>query len=335
MTSARPVFGTLRSVETIQPSKRMRARIEEVARKTARLIGFLAPEEGHTLSALEHVRLLRSNRPLRMTAVLYDPSIVIVCQGRKRGFLGDEVYLYDAFNYLVLSLPLPFFSETEATIDEPLLAISLRLDGAVLADLLLAIERGGAELRAQPRGMLSTPMDESLADATHRLVTALMHPLEAQVMGPSILREIYFRVLLGPHGGALRTALNHQGGFGRIASALLRIQADFASKLSVSDLAREVHLSVPAFHAHFKEVTHKSPLQYLKAVRLHQARLLMIRDGVTAAHAAAQVGYAGSSQFGREFKRFFGRSPLEEVRCMKQPLTLSPRKELTRYEVAL
>jgi hypothetical protein len=28
--------------------------------------------------------------------VLYEPGIVIVCQGRKRGFWADRVYLYDA-----------------------------------------------------------------------------------------------------------------------------------------------------------------------------------------------------------------------------------------------
>ena len=28
--------------------------------------------------------------------VLYEPGIVIVGQGRKRGYLGDQVYTYDA-----------------------------------------------------------------------------------------------------------------------------------------------------------------------------------------------------------------------------------------------
>ncbi len=72
----------------------------------------------------------------------------------------------------------------------------------------------------------------------------------------------------------------------------------------------------------------------MKAIRLHQARLLMIRDGSTAAAAAADVGYASNSQFGREFKRFFGRTPVEEVRCMKAPFSLSPHREVTRFEIA-
>lgn len=307
--------------------------VDQSSRELARLIAFHAPNEGYTLSALESVRFMRSNRPLKMTAVLYDPSIVIVCQGRKRGFLGNETFVYDARNYLVLSVPLPFFTETEASADEPLLALALSLDMAMIADLMLMLERGGGVVPAAPRSMVSTPVDGNVAATTLRLLQALADPLETRVLAPSILREIYFHVLLGPQGGAIRTALAHRGGFGRISNALQRIQRDFAQSLTVAELACEVHLSVPAFHAQFKAVTHTSPLQYIKATRLHQARILMLRDSNTAAAAAAKVGYLSASQFGREFKRFFGRSPAEEARCMRAPLSLAPARELTRFDL--
>ena len=83
-----------------------------VSTRMVSLLGRLAPNEGYTQSALESVRFMRSNRPLGRTPVLYEPSIVIVCQGRKRGFLGDQVFQYDAQQYLVLSVPLPFECET-------------------------------------------------------------------------------------------------------------------------------------------------------------------------------------------------------------------------------
>ncbi|MEF7561333.1 AraC family transcriptional regulator, partial [Bacillus thuringiensis] len=60
------------------------------------LLDRLTPHEGYNLTALADVRFLRSNRPLMRTPVLYEPGIVIVVQGRKRGFLGNDVYLYDA-----------------------------------------------------------------------------------------------------------------------------------------------------------------------------------------------------------------------------------------------
>jgi hypothetical protein len=55
------------------------------------LLRMLAPDEGYNLTALPTVRILRSDRALSRTPVLYDPGIVIVCQGRKRGYFGDEL----------------------------------------------------------------------------------------------------------------------------------------------------------------------------------------------------------------------------------------------------
>jgi AraC-like DNA-binding protein len=298
------------------------------------LLTRLAPNEGYTLSALDGVRFMRSDRPLGRTPVLYEPSIVIVCQGRKRGFLGDEIYVYDAQHYLVLSVPLPFSTETEASEAEPMLAVSLRLDLTAVADLVLAIDQSRDYTNVAPRGMISTPLGGFLADATLRLLEALASPLEARILGPAIVREICFRVLVGEQGGAMRAALAHQGQFGKIAKALRRIHADYAQALDVTHLAGEVSMSVPAFHAHFKTVTQTSPIQYIKSTRLHQARLMMIRDGLTAAAASARVGYESPSQFSREFKRFFGRSPVEEVRDLRVSFALSPATQVSGFAIS-
>lgn len=59
------------------------------------LLQRLAPQEGYNLTPLPGVRFLRSDRPLARTPVLYDPGIVIVCQGCKRGYFGDRTYVYD------------------------------------------------------------------------------------------------------------------------------------------------------------------------------------------------------------------------------------------------
>ena len=305
-----------------------------VSRRMTNLLTELAPNEGYTLSALDGVRFMRSDRPLGRTPVLYEPSIVIVCQGRKRGFLVDEIYLYDAQHYLVLSVPLPFSTETEASEAQPMLAVSLRLDLTAVADLVLAIGQSRDHTNVAPRGMVSTPLGEVLADATLRLLEVLASPLEAQILGPAIVREICFRVLVGEQGGAMRAALAHQGQFGKVAKALRRIHADYAQALDVAHLAGEAGMSVPAFHAHFKTVTQTSPIQYIKSTRLHQARLLMIRDGVTAAAASARVGYESPSQFSREFKRFFGRTPVEEVRDLRASFALSPAVHVSGFAIS-
>ncbi|NTX25739.1 AraC family transcriptional regulator [Burkholderia pyrrocinia] len=295
------------------------------------LLQRLAPNEGYTQSALEGVRFMRSNRPLGRTPVLYEPSIVIVCQGRKLGFLGEAVYVYDAQHYLILSVPLPFSTETEASEAEPMLAVTLRLDLIELTDLILMIDRSGHHQQGTPLGIVSTPLEGDLAEATVRLLQALSSPLDAEVLGPAIVREICYRVLIGERGAAMRAALAHQGRFGRVAKALRRIHADYAQSLDVSSLAEEAGMSVPAFHVNFRAVTLTSPIQYIKSTRLHQARLLMIRDGLTAASASARVGYESPSQFSREFKRFFGRSPADEARDMRASFALSPAAKIDDF----
>jgi AraC-like DNA-binding protein len=291
--------------------------------RTIALLRALAPDEGYNLTALPSVRVLRSNRPLSRTPVLYDPGIVIVCQGRKRGYFGDQLYLYDEQHYLAVSVPVPFSMETEASEARPLLALYLHLDFTLAAELAVQIDREGIEERVQPpQSMMSTPMDEAMQASVLRFLEAMHRPLEAAVLGPGLLRELYFRVLTGAQGSAMREALAMRGQFGRIGKSLRLIHAGYAGPLDVMQLADEAGMSVPSFHSHFKSITQVSPMQYVKSTRLHQARLLMVREELTAEAASHAVGYTSASQFSREFKRLFGLAPAAETKRMRESFTI-------------
>ena len=290
------------------------SRLTELLRK-------LAAREGIQPTALDGVTLMRVSRPLPRMPVLYEPSIVIVGQGRKRGYLGDEVYTYDAHNYLVLSVPLPFECETEGTREKPLLAVSVQVNLAVLAELLMKMDGGRRpDTPATPQGIYSTKLDAMLSDTTVRLLECLGDAVEARVLGPQIVREITYRVLCGEQGGALRAAAALHSRFGSVNRALQRIHADYARDLSVEELADLAGMSPSAFHQNFKAVTSTSPLQYLKTIRLHKARFFMVYEGLRAGIAAERVGYESSSQFSREFKRLFGMSPVEETERAREML---------------
>jgi AraC-like DNA-binding protein len=291
-------------------------------RRMIALLRELAPIEGYTLTPLPDVRLLRSDRPLSRAPVLYEPGIVVVAQGRKRGFLGDEVFVYDDQHYLVVSVPVPFTMETDASADEPLLAIYFRLDHAVAAEVCIRIDERRGASSAPPRGLYASPMEDALAASVLRLLEALASPPDGEVLGPALVREIYYRVLSGAQGGSLRAALAQRGRFAMVARAIRVIHSRYAEALSVDELAGEAALSTPTFHAHFRAMTGTSPMRYVQSTRLHQARLLMLRQHATAAAAAAAVGYASASQFSREFKRLFGRPPVAEVERMKRSFAM-------------
>ncbi len=288
------------------------------------LLGALATQQGLSPSLLDGVDLMRSDIPHPRSPVVYEQAIFIVGQGRKKGHLGGQVYTYDAYNYLVLATPLPFECETEASPEKPLLAARIKVNPAEIGELLVEMEDDG-EARGMPqRGICSCPLSDELIDATVRLLECLQSPRDSRILGPQVVREITYRVLCGEQGGSLRALATRHGAFSQIARVLRRIHAEYANALDVETLASEASMSVSTFHHNFKAVTATSPLQYLKSIRLHKARLLMVQDGLNASTAAIQVGYESASQFSREFKRLFGNSPTDECAKMREMVRLVP-----------
>ncbi|MRS18515.1 helix-turn-helix domain-containing protein [Enterobacteriaceae bacterium RIT692] len=305
---------------------------EALQQQTVELLKTLAPQEGYNLTALPDVRILRSDRPLARTPVLYDPGIVIVCQGSKRGFFGEQIYLYDEQHYLAVSVPVPFTMETAASAEHPLLAIYLHLDFTVATELLLQLEQQDVAFESQAaQSMMSSPMDQTLRETVLRFLTTLNHPLDAKMLGPALVRELYYRVLTGAQGSALRAALTLQGQFGKVGKALSHIHAHYAQPLTLGQLAALAGMSVPTFHTHFKSITNQPPMQYVKSVRLHQARMLMVRQEITAASASHAVGYESASQFNREFKRLFGLPPAEEIKRMQRNFAVPPAHQASLF----
>lgn len=278
------------------------------------LLEKLATAQGVRPSLLDGVKLMRANQSMPRVPVLYEPSIVIIGRGKKRGYLPGQSFQYDPHNYLVLSVPMPFECETEVGPDGPMLGVSIKVDISVIGELLMKMEHKPSMTSASGvLGLFATPLDETLSSAVVRLLECMQSPVEAQILGPQIMREITYRVLCGEQGGALRALLALNGKAGQIQRAVQKMHTQFEQALDVETLADDVGMSSSAFHHTFKSVTATSPLQYLKTIRLHKAKMLMVQEGIGAGDAAERVGYESQSQFSREFKRFFGESPLQEA----------------------
>jgi AraC-like DNA-binding protein len=296
--------------------------MSDTRKRLASLLDEVAVHEGVHRTLVEGVEVARVSEPAPRGPIVYQSKILIVGQGRKRGFLGGEVYEYDPFNYLVLSVPLPAECETEASPEEPMLLVAIDVETAMLGEMLLEMEDLPTPVGPTPRGISSTPMSEELGGAVIRLLECLKSPLNSRMLGRQTVREILFRVLLGDQGGALRALASRDDHFARIARILRLIHSDYAQPLSVEELARKAGMSLSAFHHHFHLVTAISPLQYLKRIRLDQARRLMAHDGYNAGTAARAVGYESPSQFSREFKRLFGVTPVAEAEQMRARLVV-------------
>ncbi|WP_210012630.1 AraC family transcriptional regulator [Neorhizobium galegae] len=284
------------------------------------LAGHRAPRLGYNQTALGCVRILRTETVLNDVPVLYKPGAVFVLQGSKHGILDGEVYLYDEDHYLAVSVPVPFRMTSTASPQRPLLAIYLEFDMQMAAEIAMQVEKHAGPASAKPIGLLSSKMSKDIEGVLLRLLMMLGSPIEVAVLGGSILRELHYRVISGPQGGAVIAALQRKGTSGKLVESVAWLRENYAAEIAVADLAKSVGMSVPSYHVHFKDLTGSSPMQYVKALRLHEARLMIARKSGTIADVAASVGYVSPAQFSRDFKRHFGRTASEEVKWVQHHL---------------
>jgi AraC-like DNA-binding protein len=290
----------------------------ESRERFAFLLNEVAAEEGIHQTLIEGVQVARHTTPLARTSVVYEPVIVFVGQGRKSSYLGDQVYVYDPSNYLVLSVPLPAECEWDASREEPLLVLAVKIDPTTLGEVILEMDEPLSPLREIPRAVTTRPLSDQLRGSVLRLLECLKCPLDSRMLGQQMVREILYRVLREEQDGALRALANRNEHFHRIARVLKEVHADSAKSFKVESMSKRAGMSVAAFHYNFKLVTGSSPLQYLKRIRLDRAKRLMLHDGYNASTAAKAVGYESASQFSREFKRQFGVTPMEDLERMRE-----------------
>ncbi len=243
--------------------------------------------------------------------LLYDTGLVILGQGRKVGHLGGREFRYDADSCLVLGVPVPFECASFGRPDAPLLGLRIDLDLALVHRLVARCgdRIGGGAQEGPVAGVAPLAMDGPLLAAVVRLAGCLGDPLDRELVGPAATEEVVYRVLRSARGEVLAALARHQSAHARVASALERIHAAYASELPVEALAREAGMGVSSFHRAFKAVTGETPLQYLKKVRLLKAKNLLVFGGHQVEETAYAVGYASPSQFSREFKRYFAVPP--------------------------
>lgn len=207
-----------------------------------------------------------------------------------------------------------------ASARRPLRAVYLEFDMQMAAEIATQLEKLAGPASVKPKGLFSSRMDSTIEDVLLRLLTVLGSPVEVAVLGGSILRELHYRVMSGPQGGAVIAALQRKGTSGKLIESLAWLRKNYGSEITVADLARAVGMSIPSYHVHFKELTGSSPMQYVKAMRLHEARLMIARQTATIAEVAASVGYVSPAQFSRDFRRHFGRTASEEAKWVRHHL---------------
>lgn len=281
----------------------------------ARRLSELSRHQHCTVTSISGLTLHRWEQPTEPTSYMLAPSICLIGQGKKRVFLGEDVFTYDSERFLITAIELPLVAQIiEASPDAPYLGLTLNLDLQVIAEMIVSGQIPEQDDQSQALGIAVSTASESLIDALDRLLALQQTPEDIPVMAPLIKKEIYYRLLSGEQGQRLRRIVSGGSHGHQIARAVDWLKEHFTQPVRIEDLASSVGLSVSAFHHHFRNVTAMSPLQFQKRMRLNEARRLMLTQQLDASSAAFEVGYESPSQFSREYSRQFGSPPLKDIR---------------------
>jgi AraC-like DNA-binding protein len=240
---------------------------------------------------------------------VYEPVVCVVLRGRKKTTFGEHTFDVEAGDCLLVSHELPVMSRI---VEAPYVALLLDVN----VDLLRGLydELGSALLdKSESKALEVHTAPPSLVDALARYVEIADSPLDAKVLGPMLTKEIHYRLLTAPFGGMLRSLLRYESAASAVAKAISLLRSRFRESLVVAELARDVGMSVSAFHRQFKAVTASSPLQYQKDLRLLEARRMLKLGTTSVTSVAFDVGYESPNQFSREYARKFGHSPKADV----------------------
>jgi AraC family transcriptional regulator, arabinose operon regulatory protein len=99
----------------------------------------------------------------------------------------------------------------------------------------------------------------------------------------------------------------------RVHTIIEVIKTNSGQRLLVADLARMVRLSPWRFTHLFRAETSKSPMQYLKEVRMQQAEEMFNETSLSLKEVVFAIGLNDRSHFSREFKRLHGMTPKDFV----------------------
>lgn len=200
------------------------------------------------------------------------------------------------------------------------LCFTFRLDALFLSDLLQSDDI--PDFSSSPT--VETPFivladDEWLMSLTRLLRLAARSGLRKERLS-LIVQELHCLALLTLKGRGLADFYASGTPLRKIARALAWLSEHYREPFYVDRLADYVLMAPSTFDRQFHRYVASTPVQYLKDLRLREARRLMLDEGLDAHSAAFAVGYVSAQQFSRAYKCLSGDPPRKSIRKLRSGL---------------
>lgn len=100
-----------------------------------------------------------------------------------------------------------------------------------------------------------------------------------------------------------------------IANAIKAVEDNISrTDFTVDELASSLNMHRTSLYKKLQSISGKTPLQFIRSIRMKRARQLLSHGGVRISDVAFQVGYNSPKLFSRHFKEEFGTYPSEEMK---------------------
>lgn len=118
-------------------------------------------------------------------------------------------------------------------------------------------------------------------------------------------------VIIGSYGVTrhLQKTVKTLSGIDELKVPVQYIRENFHNELSIEELAQVAHLSISALERRFKKHLAKTPKEFIRQIRLENARRLLVETKLPIAQVAYQSGFSDHSYFSRHFKMMFDELP--------------------------
>jgi AraC-like DNA-binding protein len=266
-----------------------------------------------TATALPGVVLIKGEVPEHQLSAVYTPMVGFVVQGAKIITIGEQVFSAFAPSYFVIPTDIPVRGRVYQGHDGlPYLSVGLNLNQKSLLELFEDLPRSQMPEHGV-QGFAACEVEREFIDVWLRMLRLLKTPQDIPALASVYEREILYRVWTGPQGWRLRQLCRTGSFTSGIHRAIRWLRENYTQAIDIKQIADQSDLGVTTFHRQFKQITGLSPIQFQKQLRLLEARNLLFLSNSSVSDAAYAVGYESSSQFNREYARFFGAPPARDA----------------------
>lgn len=296
----------------------MRYLLANILKNINRLVKQNYSDTGNFQTKIPRLVVIQGDVPDTIATGLYEPMIYLVVQGHKALTIGDKVYQYFPSDYFVMSVDVPVTSQNfPAASGAPFTAVALTVDSSIVSDIVEQTICHQSDLQQAFGGGVS---DARLLGAWSRLISLYDKPDDIGFLSTIYEKELLYYVLKGTHGTALRDIAVHGTALKRIHLAIGWIKGHFREDVGIAQLSDIAGMSHATFYRQFKKIIDLTPMQYLKQLRLLEARRILMNTNLAVGQVCFDVGYQSQAQFSRDYKQFFKRSPLNDIKTMRAQL---------------